>query len=60
MGALPLEVLPELEDWLLSQLVLECTAVALCAHQVKEGGICIKLVPRADNSNIGVPVPLER
>lgn len=54
-----LKFLPERLDRILSELVLELATVNLAAHQIEKGRVSIKLIARAYNSDIIVPVPLE-
>ena len=58
-GAPLLEVKPIRFDRVFGELVFKLTAVRLRVHHVEEGGVGIKLVPSANNSDVVRPVPLE-
>lgn len=60
MGAQTLESLPVGKDRFIGQLLLKLSRVALCVHQVEEGGIGVDLVTSADHCYFRVPIPLER
>ena len=60
MCAIFLEPFPIREDRLVSKVLLERGGVALRLEQVEERGVGVELVSRADNCNVGVPIPLER
>ena len=60
MGAIFLEAFPIRKDGLLSKILFERLRVTLGKDQVEEGRVGVELVPCADHSDVGIPVPLER